>query len=369
VRCQRYWIRVRPYARPVPDLTLEPIDDLASVREDWTALAERAGNVFATWEWADAWWRVYGEGRPLRITSWRDASGRLVAVLPLYLSTRRPVRTLRFVGHGPADQLGPVCAPQDRSAVAEALKRLLTHGSGGWDLLLAERLAPAEGWSGALGGRVVHREESPTLLIAGRSFDEFLASRSKNFREQVRRRDRKLRREHEVELRLTDAERLDADLDALFRLHAARWSEGESSALTGSRERFHRDFAHRALERGWLRLWVLEADGAPRAAWYGFRFAEMDWYYQSGRDPEWERESVGFVLMSHTVRQAFDDGMTEYRLLRGGEEYKGRFASDEPGLETLALSRGLMGRGAIAAAAAARSMPPVLRRRALKLAG
>jgi CelD/BcsL family acetyltransferase involved in cellulose biosynthesis len=215
----------------------------------------------------------------------------------------------------------------------------------------------------------VHREESPTLLIGGRSFDEFLASRSKNFREQVRRRERKLRREHEVELRLTDASRLEADLDTLFRLHAARWSEGESSALAGSRERFHRDFARRALERGWLRLWVLDADGAPRAAWYGFRFAQMDWYYQSGRDPEWERESVGFVLMSHTIRQAFDDGMTEYRLLRGGEEYKGRFASDDPGLETLAVPRSLRGRGAIAAAAAARSMPPALRRRALKLAG
>jgi CelD/BcsL family acetyltransferase involved in cellulose biosynthesis len=353
----------------VPELRLEPIDDLTAVREEWTALAERAGNLFASWEWADAWWRVYGQDRPLHVTACRDENGRLVAVLPLYLSTRRPVRTLRFLGHGPADQLGPVCAPEDRVAVADATKRLLRDELGGWDLLLAERLAPAEGWAGALGGRVVHREESPTLLIAGRSFDEFLASRSKNFREQVRRRERKLRREHEVDLRGTDAERLDADLDTLFRLHEARWDEGESSALSGARERFHRDFARRALERGWLRLWVLEADGAPRAAWYGFRFARMDWYYQSGRDPDWERQSVGFVLLAHTIRQAFDDGMTEYRLLRGGEEYKGRFASDDPGLETVALPHGLLGRGAIAAAAAARSMSPALRRRALKLAG
>jgi CelD/BcsL family acetyltransferase involved in cellulose biosynthesis len=353
----------------VPELSVEPVADLAELREEWTALAERAGNLFATWEWADAWWSEYGEDRPLHVSACRDAGGRLVAVLPLYLARTRPPRTLRFVGHGPADQLGPVCAPEDRQAVAEALQRLLAGADWGWDLFLAERLAPTEGWAGALGGRVVHREESPTLLIAGRSFDEFLASRSKNFRDQVRRRERKLRREHEVELRLSDAQRLDEDLDTLFRLHEARWSEGESSALTGPRERFHRDFARRALERGWLRLWVLEADGAPRAAWYGFRFAQMDWYYQSGRDPGWERQSVGFVLLAHTIRQAFDDGMNEYRLLRGGEEYKGRFASDDPGLETVALPRGFLGRGAIAAAAAARSMPPALRRRALKLAG
>src|SRR4051795_3210089 len=167
------------YARPVPELRLEPIDDLGSVREEWTALAEQGGNLFATWEWADAWWRVYGDDRQLVVRACRGPDGRLVAVLPLYLSTRRPLRTLRFLGHGPADQLGPVCAPEDRTAVAEALKRLLQEEFAAWDLLLAERLAPAEGWAGALGGRVVHREESPTLLIAGRSFEEFLASRSK----------------------------------------------------------------------------------------------------------------------------------------------------------------------------------------------
>src|SRR3954453_10686167 len=101
---------------PVADLTLEPLPGLQAAREEWTALAERAGNIFATWEWADAWWRVYGEDRPLHLVACRDAGGRLVALLPLYLSRPRPLRTLRFLGHGPADQLGPVCAPEDRTA-------------------------------------------------------------------------------------------------------------------------------------------------------------------------------------------------------------------------------------------------------------
>jgi CelD/BcsL family acetyltransferase involved in cellulose biosynthesis len=357
------------YARPVPDLTLERVEDPIALRDEWNALAERAGNVFATHEWVAAWWEEYGEDRPRLVTACRDSSGRLVALLPLYVSTRRPVRTVRFIGHGPADQLGPVCAPEDRQAAAAALLDLLRDEFRAWDLLLAERLPPSEGWSGMLGGRIVHREDSPTLVTGGRSFDEFLASRSRNFREQVRRRDRKLRREHEVEMRLATAQTLDDDLSTLFRLHEARWDEEGSGALSGARERFHRDFARRALERDWLRLWVLEADGAPRAAWYGFRFGGVDMYYQSGRDPEWERESVGFVLLCHTIKQAFDDERLEYRLLRGGEEYKGRFASDDPGLETVAVPRGMLGRGALLAARAARSMPAAARRRAVKLAG
>src|SRR3954452_24186206 len=97
------------YAQPVTELTLETVGDLGSVRDEWNALAERAGNVFATHEWAATWWDVYGEGRPLLVPPSRASSGRRVALLPLSLSSRRPVRTLRFLGHGPADQLGPVC--------------------------------------------------------------------------------------------------------------------------------------------------------------------------------------------------------------------------------------------------------------------
>jgi CelD/BcsL family acetyltransferase involved in cellulose biosynthesis len=353
----------------VTELKLEPFDGLSAAREEWTALAERTGNLFATWEWADAWWREYGREQPTAITGCRDVSGELVAILPLYIAKRGPVRMLRFIGHGPADQLGPVCAPENRDRTAQALLRLLAERRGRWDVMLAERLAPPEGWTRMLGGTVVHREDSPTLQIGARTFQEYLASRSKNFRDQVRGRTRRLAREHEVAYRLSDADRLDADLKTLFRLHDARWSEAEddTSAFDERRRRFHSAFARHALERGWLRLWVLEADGEPVACWYGFRFAMIDWYYQSGRHPEWERESVGFVLLTHTIALAFEDGMREYRLLRGGERYKDRFSSDDPGIETMVLARGVVGQAALLAARGARSGPG--RRIVARLAG
>ena len=112
---------------------------------------------------------------------------------------------------------------------------------------------------------------------------------------------------------------------------------------------------------------VQPSDGAPVACWYGFRFAQIDWYYQSGRDPDWERQSVGFVMLAHTIREAFDGGMLEYRLLRGGEGYKDRFASDDPGLETIALARGPVGRTALAAARGARR--PRVRKLLKRVAG
>jgi len=337
-------------------------------RDDWVRLADAAGNPFTTWEWASAWWRQWGEDREPLITLCREPAGATVALLPLHLARTRPVRTVRFVGHGPADQLGPVCAPEDAPRAARALRRALDERIGDWDVALAERLPGEAELAPLIGGQVLRLEPSPVLAHNG-DFESFLASRSRNFRDQVRRRERRLRRDHEVEFRLTaDPDQLDRDVSKLVELHRARWGD-TSRAFDPPRDSFHRDFAEAALGRGWLRLWTLEVDGRAAAAWLGYRMNGVEWYYQAGRDPALEREAVGFVLMAHTIRAALDDGMREYRLLLGGEGYKDRFATADHGLETVALGRGLRGRAAVAAARAATRAPPVLRHRFGRLAG
>ncbi len=258
----------------------------------------------------------------------------------MYLAAARPLRVARFLGHGPADQLGPVCRPEDRRYAATALARVSENAN--VHLLFAELLPGGEEWASTLGGRLLQSEASPTLSL-GRNWEMYLAGRSANFRQQVRRRERRLAREHVLTFRLADdASRLDDELTLLFRLHAARWGEGTSAFLRW--QLFHREFARIALERGWLRLWFLELDGRTVAAWYGFRFGEAESYYQAGRDPDRGDESVGFVLLAHSIREAANDGMREYRFLRGGEPYKLRFADADPGLDTVTLARGPRGR-------------------------
>jgi CelD/BcsL family acetyltransferase involved in cellulose biosynthesis len=331
-------------------ISLDMVPTLEAVRDDWVELAQKGGNIFSSWEWASIWWRHCGGARPLLVAACRTDDGRLAAVLPLYLWSARPLRIARFLGHGPADELGPVCAPVDRAYAAAALRRSCVEA--GLDLLLAQHLPGRQGWREALGATLLEAEASPTLSLE-RGWDVYLASRSANFRQQIRGRERQLARRHSVRFRLvTDRARLEDDLTVLFSLHAARW--GERSAFTGW-EQFHRDFAHIALERGWLRLWFLDVDDRPAAAWYGFRFGGIESYYQAGRDPRLADGSVGFVLLVHSIREAAADGMREYRFLRGAEPFKLRFADADPGVETLVLSRGLAGRlGEIAAAARAR---------------
>jgi peptidoglycan/xylan/chitin deacetylase (PgdA/CDA1 family)/CelD/BcsL family acetyltransferase involved in cellulose biosynthesis len=329
------------------------LDELAS---EWTALAAGGGNPFGTHEWASCWWRHHGGDREPLVVAGRAADGRLVTVLPLYLWATRPLRILRFIGHGAGDQLGPVHAPGDREAAAALARQALAEL--GWDVFVGEQLPARALWSDLLGARVIRREGSPVLAAPDGGWPAYLAGRSANFRQQLGRKERNLARRHQVGLRLVeDPGRLPAAMDTLFALHRLRW--GENSGFL-PREAFHRGFAAVALERGWLRLWLLELDGRPAAAWYGLRFGGVEHYYQSGRDPAFDNLSAALVLLAHTIRSAFEDGVTEYRFGRGQDPYKYRFTDQDPGLETIASTRGPA--AGVALGAAVRAYPVAKRR-------
>jgi CelD/BcsL family acetyltransferase involved in cellulose biosynthesis len=120
---------------------------------------------------------------------------------------------------------------------------------------------------------------------------------------------------------------------------------------------FHRAFAHQAFERNWLHLWMLELDDRPVAAHYGFRFGGVEFFYQSGRDPELQRESPGMALLTHAIRNSFDDGVHEFAFLRGHEPYKYRFANDDRGLDSVCVTRGFAAAAALTFIQALRSSP------------
>lgn len=336
---------------------------MEDVRDAWQNLDTRSDNVFTTWEWATTWWRHFGRSRRERIVVQTDDRGGAVVILPLYLELSCPLRVLRLIGHGPADELGPICAAADERLGVQALREFLARSPRRWDVFIGERLPAARNWTHEIGrgGRSLRRESSPTIVFEDGGWDAYLASRSGQFRQQLKRKERRLAAAGDVRYRLCDDRAsLDRDLDTLFALHQARWGNG-SIFTTMSQAAFHRDFAHRALERGWLRLWLLQVDGAPVAALYTFRYANVEWYYQGGRDPAWDKASVGTLLLAHSVRVAAEDGVAAYRLLRGGEAYKGRFANHDPGVETIAFARG-PARPALAAAAHLDSMSPMVRR-------
>ena len=328
------------------------------MREEWSALAHAGGNIFATPEFLTLWWRRFGTGE-LYATACRGGDGRLVALVPLY---RRGgvVSLVRFLGHRAGDELGPVALRDDLALAQDAVRRLLADAPWRWAVFVGEQLPGDEEWAEALGARVLSTDGNAVLSLEGETWESLMAGWSAKLRRDLRSDERKLAERHGLAFRLATRETLDADLDSLFALHRERWPK----SAFGDREAFHREFATLALERGWLRLWFLELEGKPAACWHGFRFEGIESHYQVGRDPAWDKWGIGTLLSGHTIREAVADGIREYRFLRGNESYKYRFAKEDPGLVTIGLTRGVVGRAALAGAVAARGARQRLRARA-----
>jgi CelD/BcsL family acetyltransferase involved in cellulose biosynthesis len=325
-------------------------------------LAKNGANIFATWEWNELWWRHYGRGRELQVgVAGRD--GEVEALVPLFVWSERPLRVLRLLGHGHGDRLGPICDSDEQARAARALRGALSAVP--HDLFIGDWMAGNEDWARALSGRVLRTTGYPILPLAGRSWDELLVDTSARFRKNVRQSRNRLERRHALRIRPADAATLERDLDAVFRLHRARFGRHQGCHFCREYEPFQREFAALALERGWLRLLLLELDGDAVAAEFGFLFENVYFAYQGGRDPAWERESVGFVLEVETIRRTLEEGAAEFRFLGGEEPYKYRFPTQDPRLETVLAPATTKGRLASAALATAWRLPggeAVLRR-------
>jgi len=311
------------------------------MEKEWNSLLQssHADNLFLSWEWMNLWWRRFGNRRRLHVIEVRT-NGMLVALMPLCIVSGR----LEFLGTGSvgSDYLDFIVhadyETRTRAVIARVLKetgRTMRLGQLRVDAAVssvAARLAEN-------GFRIVERTTAvcPYLSLDGLTWEEFLSSLGQSHRENVRRRIRQLEKKGAIfEVTKTETERL-RNLQILFKLHARCWEDrgGSDGLHTDQLISFHEEFSRIALQRGWLRLFVLHVDGKPAAAVYGFLRNGKFYFYQSGFEPAFRNSSVGLVALALTIRQAIEEKASEFDFLHGNEEYKFRWARDSRDLKCI----------------------------------
>ena len=313
-------------------------EEFEALRDEWSELLAHsaADTIFLTWEWQHTWWRHLGAGRRLSLITVR-AGRQLVAIAPLAQQSWRPaalqfVPQLELLGTGDvgSDYLDVIVRRDAEPGVTAALgeelaaRRALVHLAQLNGHSAAARVAgllKRRGWQ----LRVARTDVCPYIPLEGRTFEEYLstlgASHRRNFSHQLRR----LRREFDVRFRrVTSEDDRRAALATLIALHTERWEpRGGSTAFYAETLRaFHDEFTRLTLAAGWLRLYLLELDGRPAAALYGFAYRRKFFFYQAGFDPAFARYSVGVVTVGLTIGEAIAEGLAEYDLLHGDEPYK-----------------------------------------------
>ena len=321
-----------------------------ALRPQWNELlrASRANGPFLTWEWLHSWWRHEHAGASLRIIAVR-AGHELVALAPLMLTARQfgLFNRLDFLGtgHAGSDYLDVIvregCEDEALGAIARYLEaeRLTVR----FDHLppsscaarLAERLGQG-GWTSSTAPGGV----CPIIPLAGHSWDTYLASLGSSHRANVRRRLKALGEKFDLQFErvTTDAARREA-LAALTGWHASRFADrgGTTAFMTPGLCAFHDEATRRALDRGWLRMYILRLNTAPAAVMYGFLYNRQFYFYQHGFDDQYRQHSAGLALMALSVRAAIDEGADTFDMLWGTESYKSLWAQDRRLLQQIHL--------------------------------
>lgn len=334
-------------------IRVEAIDTawgLTTLRPQWNTLlrASTADGPFLTWEWLHAWWTHLGGNGSLNIIAVRDGD-ELIAIAPFRVSPHAVpwFSLVEFLGtgHAGSDYLDLIVrAGREEDAIRAIARFLKTQRmtlrldhlpEGSLGARLAERLA-GDGWMAATTPDGV----CPLIPLAGHTWESYLATLGSAHRANVRRRLRGIEQQFQsrFELVTTDALRRSA-LDALAGFHERRFKEqgGSSAFFTPAVRAFQDEATRRALDRGWLRMYVLRLNDEIAAVMYGFFYNRQFYFYQHGFDDRYSRHSIGLVLMALTLRAAIDEGAQAFDLLWGTEGYKSLWAREARTLRRIQL--------------------------------
>lgn len=159
-------------------------------------------------------------------------------------------------------------------------------------------------------------------VLNGQSFDEYMAERPANLCNTIRRKQRKLEREHGYEIQLYKNAGIDqslinerlVDYDVIYQ---ASWKTNEVFS------NFTPGLVKSLAKLGWLRLAILYINAQPVAAQIWFVVHGKANIYRLVYDQDWKRYSPGSILTEYLMRYVIDtDKVSEIDFLTGNERYK-----------------------------------------------
>lgn len=318
---------------------------LTADAETWDSLAAQRPNPFMTHAWLSQWAKS-SDARRAWCATLRSPDGSLLAGAVL----RRVALGFASGATGATDWDAVAVDDAARRRLWDNLARLKPqrfHLSGVYvgsreTQIACEALADA-GY-GVLPS--VRESACPYITLPG-SFDELLASRSRNTRKQLRKRQRELQAAGEVSLRTShggpDFER---DFDSFLRVEASGWKGEQGTAIlsNAASETLYRGFARALAEQGWLRLYLLELDQKVIAGQLAAALGGEMFLLKTGFDESRATLSPGFVLAAEVLTQAIAEGLRGVDMQGRADDYKMIWADTVRPRQRLRVYRGPVGR-------------------------
>lgn len=303
-------------------------EGLESIKEQWAALFESAGDVtvFQSFAWNYAWWKAFGQGYDLFIIVVREKD-KLVGLAPFMVRRRLGIPQIEPIGSGQYAFFG-LLKEGDRHDVIQAIGDWLQHAypfglihfpyydvaNSSVNMLSASM--SAAGWREVRWPRNVAQ-----CVRADSGYDSYLMGKSQKARYNLKRERRKL--EDQYQVRVTHHFGPDIDEEVILRMadiQKRSWLSRRGAEPVDSgvlhviiRELGRADMAEVSI----LTLGDLDA-----AFVLTFHAAQTAHCISIAFDETLEHLSPGKALINICIQRLLDRGITVYDFMFGDGEYK-----------------------------------------------
>ena len=328
--------------------------DAAAVAE-WQArcTGATAAHVFFEPSLVNAWTETYRPLRRLEPRFLTVSRGNSSAFLPLVLDRTTwkdaCMRVLQPVGHNEFDYHDTIMS-WEPGATSAAKGTLSTEF---WTALLDELRKRGDDFDLCLIPRIRAQTAPPAAnpvdvapfidLSRHPSFEAFMASRSGNLRQGLKRKQRHLADLGAVQFKVYAPEQATHALDSLseFRKnHEIRWPRAYRAPGL-----FENLIKH-TLPSGLLHLSTIECGGRVASWHFGFVHNNRFYWYVPAYSKDFSRFSPGLLHIARLIEECYRLGVTTFDFLRGDERYKYEWTSDQVRLCSLEIPGSSPGSGA-----------------------
>ncbi len=335
---------------PASSITVEVLtgpDETEPVRAEWDELAVSQGSPYCAPAWQLAWWRhASPHDSQMRVVVVRGAEG-LLGIAPFCASRGLGgLVVYRLLAADISPRVEPLARAGAEREVAEAIAAKLSEGVPRPAVVRLEQVEAdrpwptllAQCWPGRRPPRLLTEpsETAPTVLLGEPDYESWLAGRSRNFRQQARKRRRLLDSSAGVRAMLEPTAPEEA-IGELTRLHLARRGDRPSAAFRpGVREMLAEAGAELA-PAGRFRLATLTVDGAVISSHLFVCAGGEVAYWNGGFDDAYAELTPGLEAILGAVEDAFGRGDDRVDLGTGDHPYKLRLADGSDQLRSVAV--------------------------------
>lgn len=323
------------------DIRISVHDDLAAVETDWRAFEQTAdGTVFQTFGFLSTWYRHIGVLAGVRpaIVIGRDASGRIMFLLPLGVTRSGGARRLTWLGSELCDYNGPLLAPDFSAEVSpgrfvqvwqDVTRRLQDAPRLRYDLVQFDKMPELVGAQRNPFLKLPVEQHPSGAYLTPMSGDWeafYLAKRTSSSRKRDRAKRRKLVEHGEVAL-VTPADVGDiaATVDLLMTQKAASFAAmgvANMFAKPGYAA-FYRDLATSEASRALVHVSRLDIADTKAALNLGLMFRDRYYHVLASYDPgEISRFGAGATHLQELMRYALEHDCGIFDFTIGDESYK-----------------------------------------------